>query len=703
MVASRIAAFAGLAGVLAVYFTAPSAAQVNPKAKPKPGAPLVADPNDLPKFGTPFSGWALVQRPSPLKSVRSWSIETKRHRWAVDYVAVRPDGKKFATSGHDAVVRIWDVDSGAFERALLGHEGRVTGMAWSPDGKYLASAGYYSARVWDGFTGMPVRVLRGKYGVSLVAWSPDGTRLLTGGGGSGQIALWDVAAGKQLAETEYGNPVGSIAFSPNGEYVAAAASRAGTYIADSTKLKTIHVFKEMLDTDHAVGFSPDGKLLAAGSAKQTAIYSVESGAMARKLATPGFALVWTPKSGLIIAGTGHQVVAHSANDLVPGKPLPGAASVLSLTADGSTLFGLHGNTVTQWDLDKVAAVRTIKVGDYLPLSCGPTTSILVHGPTPSLWDAPTGKRIGELPEHKGGIVASAWGPTGKTLAIAAADKKVRVYEPGSAKLLRTLTAPASVTALLVSADGKVAAATADKKITIWSSASDEAVHTLEGFANPVRMMTWTINGRILVVALGKELTVWTPETGKQAKSIEHPRPIHSILYSADNSRVLVGSSEEVALGAYQMPLWKLQPALDKGTAALAIVANSWSPDGSILLGYRGSAIQQWHGKTGKLGTAVGSIGPANSIAFWPDGRTLAAGCGDRACRYWDAATGRFRFTVIAERDQIVAVNAEGHHRCPESVEEEFIAIVMTDKVQETLPLKEFATKYGFRNVPANVK
>jgi WD40 repeat protein len=703
MAVSRCCAIIFLTGTVLLFQAFPAAGQGNAKAKAKQGFPLVGDPNDLPKPGAALSPWAIVQRPASLKNVRAWSIESKKHRWVVDYVAVRPDGKKFATSGHDSAVRIWDVVTGAFERALLGHEGRVTGLAWSPDGKYLASAGYYSTRVWDGTTGLPVRVLRGKYGVSLVAWSPDGTRLLTGGGGSGQLAMWDVAAGKQLAEMEYGNPIGSIAFSPSGEHVAAAASRAGTYIADSVKLKTVHVFKEMLDTDHAVAFSPDGKQLAAGSAKQTAIYNVESGTMARKLATPGFALVWTPKGGLIISGKSYQVTPYSPAEFAPARPLPGTAAVLSLSADGSGLFGLLGGTVTHWNLDTSASVRTTTVGEYATLYCGPSTSVLVPGPTPALWDATTGKRIGGLDQHKGGIVAAAWGPTGKALAVAAADRKIRIHEPATAKELRTLTAHTAVVSLAVAADGKVAASTADKKVIIWPSTGDQHSHVLDGFDNPVRALAWTRDGRLIATAVDKEIAIYTADTGKKIKSLEHPRPVHSVLWSTDSSRLLVGSSEEVALAAYQASTWKLLPSLDKGTNALSVVANMWSPDGSVLLGYRSSAIQQWNGRSGARGTAIGSIGPAPTIAFWPDGRTVAAGCGDRAARYWDAASGRLRMMLIAERDQTFSVSAEGHHRCPEAIEDDVIAVVISDKAQETLALKEFTTKYGFRNVPGNVK
>src|SRR4249920_305330 len=91
-------------------------AKAKPKPNPKPGEPLVHDPADLPRVGDPLSIRTPVQRPGPLKGVRSWTIETKRHRWYPTILALSPDGKKLATGGYDGIIRIWDVETGAFER-----------------------------------------------------------------------------------------------------------------------------------------------------------------------------------------------------------------------------------------------------------------------------------------------------------------------------------------------------------------------------------------------------------------------------------------------------------------------------------------------------------------------------------------------------------------------------------------------------------
>src|SRR5262249_265395 len=271
----------------------------------------------------------------------------------------------------------------------------------------------------------------------------------------------------------------------------------------------------------------------------------------QKLTTPGLALVWTPKGGLLVSGTGSQITPHDPGSLSAGKPLPGAGAVLSLSADGTALFGLSGGQVTHWDVDKGSIVRTFPIAEYVTLACGPAAVVLVQGTTPTLWDPIAGKRIGALDGHSGAITALGWTPNGKALAVAAADNKVRVYEPATAKLLRTLTAPAYVTGLALAVDGKIACVTNDKKVTIWPAPGGESRHTLPGHKDPPRGLAWSRDGRLLATGDKKDIFIWSAETGKQVKAIDHPRDVYSLVWSNDGTRLFVGSSEDVALTAYQ--------------------------------------------------------------------------------------------------------------------------------------------------------
>jgi WD40 repeat protein len=689
----------------------PLCGQANPKAKPKPGAPLVHDPADLPKIGEPLSIRTPVQRPLPLRGVRSWTIETRRHRWYPTILALSPDGKHLATGGYDGIIRIWNTETGEFERGLVGHDSYVYGLAYSPDGNYLASAGSFNAtaRIWDTKTGMPVRVLKGHKGyVSHVAWSPDGTRLLTAGGSSGFITLWDVAAAKQLQTTEYGNPIYSISFAKSGNHVATSAAKAGTYIADATTLKTIHALKEALDDATAVAFSPDAKLLAAGSSKQTVVYDVESGQAKHKLPSPGYSLAWTPKGGLLVAPANGAVVPHSPGDLTMGKALPVSASAMVLSADGDNLFALLSGRITHWQMEKSTTVRQFEVGEVQYLSWGPNRPLLSGlntSKSPTLWDPATGKLLATLGGHTDTVTALAWAANGKTLVTASNDKTANVWESPSGKLLRTLgDHGGAVTAVAIAADGKIATGSADKKVRVWPANGDKPSQTLTDHKNTVTALAWARDNRTLASGGNdRDVIIWNADKGKVIKSPDHPSEVQSLAFSPDGARIAVGSVDD-RLRIYQVVTGKELAVLEKPGSPPNIPAVAWSSDGLFVLAGRGNhTLQYWNTKTNKDVLNIPNMAPLTSVAITPDNRTLVGASLDRSVRFWDAPTGRVKLTLVADREQILAIAAEGNNRCPNPDESELIAIVQTEKGQETLSLKEFAAKYGFRNSPGAVK
>jgi parallel beta-helix repeat protein len=193
------------------------------------------------------------------------------HTGVVRSVAFSPDGRLLASGSYDDTIKLWEVASGREVRTLTGHTADVESVAFSPDGRLLASGSDdETIKLWEVASGSLVRTLTGHTDyVRSVAFSPDG-RLLASGSDDKTIKLWDVATGR-LVLTLIGHTdwVRSVAFSPDGRLLASGSDDDTIKLWDVATGRLVLTLIGHTDWVRSVAFSPDGRLLASGSADKT--------------------------------------------------------------------------------------------------------------------------------------------------------------------------------------------------------------------------------------------------------------------------------------------------------------------------------------------------------------------------------------------------------------------------------------------------
>src|SRR5215216_2337494 len=207
--------------------------------------------------------------------------EFKGHTADVWGVAFSPDGKYLATGSSDKTARLWEVATGETIRIFPGHTGEVGEVAFSPDGKYLVTAATdHTARLWEIASGQTVQVFSGHTGgVDSVAFSPNGKYLVTNGGDDQTARIWDVATGETLhvLTGHSGGYLPRVAFSPDGKYVLTGGLDLTARLWDVDTGNQVQVFL-MPDTTESVAFSPDGKYVAIGNSDYVArIWDIATG------------------------------------------------------------------------------------------------------------------------------------------------------------------------------------------------------------------------------------------------------------------------------------------------------------------------------------------------------------------------------------------------------------------------------------------
>ena len=496
-----------------------------------------------------------------------------------------PDGATVATSifaGGKHKIVLWDAMTGVERQSLTGHRDSVRGLVFSPkDSKILASASEdKSVRLWNTATGDELHRLEGhNASIITVAFAPNG-KVLASAGEDGVVRLWEVATGKPLHQIKPGiKEISCITFSPDGKLLACTGSGSKITLWNPETGREVRQWQTGDNYTQSVAFASDGKTLAATS--------------------PGTIRLWNFETGEEIRfDTDHHGWVYSLRYAATGR------SLLSFTGD---------QRITDWDLtsnqncgrlfrekvERPGAMFFRRSADISPdgkmLALAPnfrhTDENFKKPPVISLWNTTTGKEVCTLTLPKEFPTSLKFSPNGKRLASGAGDG-CRVWDISARKELHHLLGKSGVLALAFAPDGNsLACAGRDNRIHLFNTTTGEE---LRNWGADSALLCFSDDGKLIAGSNDEVIRIWVAETGKELMQLASKVGPLSLQMSP-NGR-LFGAGGLVT---------RTRPGVE-------------------LDAY--SAVQWWELRTGQLIRELKTQqGMVFSLAFDPDGRTIAAG------------------------------------------------------------------------------
>jgi serine/threonine protein kinase/WD40 repeat protein len=562
--------------------------------------------------------------------------------------------------------------------AFRGHPQRVSSVAFSPDGKRVASGGNQSiqnknvgiVKVWNPSSRLEEYSLEGhQAGVNAVAFSKDGL-VLASADSAGEIRLWDLASGKSIRTlTANTDAVRTLAFHPDGKHLASAGSDNFVRVWDVETGMQILQFREDRQLQlriNSIAYNSDGNFLVTGGASR-------------------IVKVWDSANG---------------NPRFQFQKLPGEINSVAIRLDRKQIAcGGFDKTVRVWDFDSRELLHTLRghTSSVQAIAFAPHGKLIASGSGGTgsgeirMWSTLTGEERYAFRGHTSAVNGVAFRGDGLRLASAGSDAAVFLFDPNNDQEATTLANVAAGFAF--SSDSKFLATVALVKksqallrihaLNDWTVAT-----TLSPAQTGVNRIYFSPDGARLAVATNARARIWDiaksqpldlePERGsilnvdfhddavtfaavtespttiriRDAKSNRilhtlsgHSGSVHTLRYNPDRSLILTASGDKSA------KLWNARSGAlvrsIEGHGTFDISDAVFNINGTkIATASNDQTIRIWETSTGRLlNTLTGHRFYVNAVAFSPDDQRLASASSDGTVKLWDPVSGHEVLTL----------------------------------------------------------